>query len=263
MHDPVNNPVHYTRHPSGIEAIQITEHMNFCLGNAVKYCFRSGNKVQSDELEDLRKASWYARRELENVLGGQSVRNIGSWPSQKPFDWQDEELSAYQEWVHDLAVFLTSETSIRSCNGTRNFYLSEALRFDCLAFEWRPEGQQAMQFSLGNAGRKHPKEESAQNRTSWMQEMVGENNRRASEGCKIFHDVRRQSGKDDWYISEPSKSYTFRKKLVTYIKHEPETWRKRSIFYLATNEPIKALWYLDREIERRMKQPPESEPHGY
>lgn len=35
--DAVNNPKHYTEHPSGVECIQITEHMGFNLGNAVKY----------------------------------------------------------------------------------------------------------------------------------------------------------------------------------------------------------------------------------
>ena len=29
------NPQHYRQHPSGVECIQITEHMNFNLGNAV------------------------------------------------------------------------------------------------------------------------------------------------------------------------------------------------------------------------------------
>ena len=41
MKDMVNNPVHYTSHPSGVETIEITEHMNFCLGNAIKYIMRS------------------------------------------------------------------------------------------------------------------------------------------------------------------------------------------------------------------------------
>jgi len=41
MNDPVNHPRHYTSHPSGIECITITEHMSFCLGNAVKYLWRS------------------------------------------------------------------------------------------------------------------------------------------------------------------------------------------------------------------------------
>lgn len=29
MNDVINNPKHYTNHPSGIECIQITEHMGF------------------------------------------------------------------------------------------------------------------------------------------------------------------------------------------------------------------------------------------
>ena len=34
--DAVDHPPHYTSHPSGIECIQITEHMGFNLGNAIK-----------------------------------------------------------------------------------------------------------------------------------------------------------------------------------------------------------------------------------
>lgn len=63
MTDPVNHPPHYTEHPSGVECIQITEHMNFCLGNAVKYIWRAGRK--DDGLQDLEKAVWYLNRELE------------------------------------------------------------------------------------------------------------------------------------------------------------------------------------------------------
>jgi len=65
MTDPVNHPKHYTTHPSGVECIQITEHMNFCLGNAVKYLWRAGLKDGENELKDLKKAIWYINRELE------------------------------------------------------------------------------------------------------------------------------------------------------------------------------------------------------
>ena len=61
-HDSVNHPKHYTEHPSGIECIQITEHMNFCLGNAVKYIWRADLK---NGIEDLQKAAWYIQREIE------------------------------------------------------------------------------------------------------------------------------------------------------------------------------------------------------
>lgn len=57
------DPAHYRAHPSGIECIQITEHMGFCLGNAVKYIWRCD--LKSDAIEDLRKARWYIDREIE------------------------------------------------------------------------------------------------------------------------------------------------------------------------------------------------------
>lgn len=61
--DNINHPSHYKNHPSGIECIQITEHMNFCLGNAVKYIWRAG--LKNDVIEDLQKADWYIRREID------------------------------------------------------------------------------------------------------------------------------------------------------------------------------------------------------
>jgi Protein of unknwon function (DUF3310) len=63
MNDNVNNPKHYTSHPSGIDCIQITEHMGFCLGNAIKYVWRAD--LKGDAIEDLEKAVWYIRREIE------------------------------------------------------------------------------------------------------------------------------------------------------------------------------------------------------
>lgn len=62
MNDPVNHPKHYTEHPSGVECIQITEHMNFCLGNATKYIWRADLK---GGVEDLQKAAWYIDREIK------------------------------------------------------------------------------------------------------------------------------------------------------------------------------------------------------
>lgn len=61
--DPVNHPKHYASHPSGIECIQITEHMTFNLGNATKYIWRAD--LKNDAIEDLKKAIWYLNREIE------------------------------------------------------------------------------------------------------------------------------------------------------------------------------------------------------
>ena len=58
----VSNPKHYTNHPSGIECIQVTEHMGFNLGNALKYIWRCD--LKKDAVEDLKKARWYIDREL-------------------------------------------------------------------------------------------------------------------------------------------------------------------------------------------------------
>ena len=60
--DPVSHPAHYTDHPSGIECIEITEHMNFNLGNATKYIWRSG--LKNDAIEDLKKAREYLDDEI-------------------------------------------------------------------------------------------------------------------------------------------------------------------------------------------------------
>ena len=65
--DNVNNPKHYTSHPSGVECIQIAEHMGFNLGNALKYLWRAD--LKDDALEDLAKARWYIDREIARRNG--------------------------------------------------------------------------------------------------------------------------------------------------------------------------------------------------
>jgi hypothetical protein len=69
--DPVNHPNHYTSHASGIEVIEITEHLNFCLGNAVKYILRA--ELKGKQIEDLKKAAWYINREIERLEKKQAV----------------------------------------------------------------------------------------------------------------------------------------------------------------------------------------------
>ena len=66
--DAINHPTHYTSHPSGVECIDIAEHMNFCLGNALKYIWRAG--LKGDAVEDLKKARWYIDREIGRLERG-------------------------------------------------------------------------------------------------------------------------------------------------------------------------------------------------
>ena len=66
MTDEVSHPSHYTAHPSGVECIQITEHMGFNLGNAIKYVWRAD--LKGNAVQDLQKAAWYIEREIDKRL---------------------------------------------------------------------------------------------------------------------------------------------------------------------------------------------------
>ncbi len=64
--DPIN-PSHYRRHPSGVECIEITRHLNFNVGNAIKYIWRYQDK--GDPIENLKKAQWYLDDEIRRLQG--------------------------------------------------------------------------------------------------------------------------------------------------------------------------------------------------
>lgn len=69
----VHHPKHYTSSPArcecgkGIECIQVTEHMPFNVGNAMKYLWRADLKGAA--IEDLKKAAWYVNREIARREG--------------------------------------------------------------------------------------------------------------------------------------------------------------------------------------------------
>lgn len=71
----VEHPSHYTwlKDLCGIEVIDITRHMNFNLGNCIKYVLRAGHKseegyTEKDKtIEDLEKAIFYIKDEIERI----------------------------------------------------------------------------------------------------------------------------------------------------------------------------------------------------
>lgn len=62
--DPVNHPPHYTA--GGVETLDFIEakDLNYRLGNVVKYVSRAGKK-ETDPVQDLEKAMFYLKREIE------------------------------------------------------------------------------------------------------------------------------------------------------------------------------------------------------
>jgi len=65
--DNICHPAHYNYHPSGIECIEVARHMNFNVGNAVKYLWRHGKKDPKKTIEDLKKAMWYIEDEIKRL----------------------------------------------------------------------------------------------------------------------------------------------------------------------------------------------------
>lgn len=73
--DKVNHPSHYTwlKDLCGLEVIDITRHMDFDLGNAVKYILRCGRKFEKGysnkekTVEDLKKAIFYINDKIKLI----------------------------------------------------------------------------------------------------------------------------------------------------------------------------------------------------
>ena len=68
--DAINHPSHYTNSEAKcpecnatVECITVAKHMEFCLGNVLKYIWRAGKK--GNAIEDLKKARWYLQCEID------------------------------------------------------------------------------------------------------------------------------------------------------------------------------------------------------
>lgn len=76
--DMVNHPSHYTwlKEKCGIEVIDITRHLDFDTGNAVKYLLRAGHKSEEGmtdkekTIQDLKKAAWYINDRIKTIENG-------------------------------------------------------------------------------------------------------------------------------------------------------------------------------------------------
>lgn len=75
--DNINHPSHYSwlKDKCGIEVIDIIRHLDFDLGNAIKYILRAGRK--GDTIEDLKKAIWYLNDKIK-ILEDERAKDYSS-----------------------------------------------------------------------------------------------------------------------------------------------------------------------------------------
>ena len=64
----VNHPSHYLK-DSGFEVIDVVNawDLNFQLSNAIKYVARAGKKDTKKVIQDLEKAIWYIKYEIDRI----------------------------------------------------------------------------------------------------------------------------------------------------------------------------------------------------
>jgi Protein of unknwon function (DUF3310) len=62
------NPEHY-RKLGEYSALHVADKWgsSYCIGNALKYLQRAGNKPGEDTITDLKKAVWYLQREIHQL----------------------------------------------------------------------------------------------------------------------------------------------------------------------------------------------------
>lgn len=81
--DGVNHPSHYSwlKELCGVEVIDIARHLNFNLGNVVKYTIRNGHKPESGlstlqvAIKDLKKARFYLNDEINKLESKLNEKN--------------------------------------------------------------------------------------------------------------------------------------------------------------------------------------------
>lgn len=245
-HDPVNAPKHYTGHPSGVECIRITEHMNFCRGNALKYCFRSGNKENA--LQDLKKAQWYANRELENLSKGQPLRGVEHGECSQQANGTDEVSSPDQEWLHDLHVFLASGFEICPRDGAGDVRFGSPGGVSCLAPERNQDRQSDGESAVGERSGQHIAKEGAQHGTVGGGQVERQTDGGSGPVGEVVPNVGGAGGTALGGGQGDSGTNQKWQVLAAFITAASPL--DRAVFYLASGEIKKARWYIDREIQR-------------
>lgn len=119
--DNINHPKHYEDAGYLVQPIDVCQELPFCLGNAVKYLCRAGNKEGCPELEDLKKAQWYLNRQLA-LLDNDSTAAVLSARGACAAHFLEEKHGGPLRWLFGTGIygvagsgFVVLRTDVVSC----------------------------------------------------------------------------------------------------------------------------------------------------
>lgn len=272
--DPVNHPSHYTSHPSGVECIQVTEHMGFNLGNAFKYLFRRSIKHENDGV-DMKKALWYVDREVqkrrakhvEDISKGREVRGQRQGegapdretPPQKAFCNADRLPRCCR--VH--AEWREAQGMVRPSDGFGDVCGPVPGRDGSLSFERCAPGQPPIEFSVGDEEEESLKKSAARDGLFGGEESGFKAYAGAGSGNTSEQGDRGGAGAENG--CDPSNYWEGPQggelEVMRVAEYEPynigaallNIWRA-DLKNDAIEDLKKAQWYIEREIAKREKE---------
>lgn len=132
----VHHPRWYNNHPSGVEAIEIIEHLPANLSHAFKYIWRCGLKTANDPLRELRSAEWYVRREIQRR--DHFVEPVREMQRRMGFEPDQPHTEAVRQWQsvvgeapwRQLAEKIVADAKSRETYDLLAFCLGDLLRDD-------------------------------------------------------------------------------------------------------------------------------------
>ena len=263
--DAVNHPAHYTQHKSGIECIQITEHMGFNLGNAYKYLTRC--ELKQNVVEDLRKALWYVEREMGRLSTGQPVRSERPRPGTGLPDPSDPQTGTDKEWLFDYYVFFAKEIALSPSLSAGNIHWPVPFWNGSVTSERNPHRLPTVQLDLGVSENQPSPEVGSRDfvprgAESWIKTDAAASGRDTGEAIKRCLTAR--TPEELRRVAHDDLPYRQRR-IVVLSKHLWATTsddKTRASFYVAVadlkNDAIedlrKAQWYIDRELAKRQNE---------
>jgi hypothetical protein len=265
------NPPHYQDHPSGVECIQITEHMNFCLGNAIKYIWRKDIK-HANPVFDLKKALWYIDREierrsdheLEDISIRQQIRSKYRWSGQDDYENdQQKAINQSEKRISCDCIFCTgvqTHSEICSSDGDGNVRRPMPKRNGGFAQKRSTQRQQVGELGIREPQEQHGEASPASNGLFGSEKSSCKANARSGQTDSINAPYERNAARED--ISCDSGHYwtdkagrglaiediaaSFSSPISQIIKL---IWRA-GLKNNAIEDLRKARWYIDREIAR-------------